>query len=309
MNKIFNNHIFIFIGLLLVVSIAGCDDDRGYRVPLLITAANIAATPPGPAGSAPNLGTASTYGLIAYNAITNSAGQSHIYGDMALTQPLPGGTIVSVVGFGLIGVIPNQTSALVTNSNGVTPGVINAADNGVLSAAQLAQLQADSNAAWLDLLGRVAPATVLTDAASCVGVPGGTFGGATDLSGYVLSPGIFHSTATYALTNTLGPLVLDAGGNPNAVFIIRSSASPGFNTGIGGGSVVLRGGAQAKNVFWVMTNAATIGTGSFMRGTFVIGAALTLNGFAIVEGRIFAGASGAGALTLTSTNVITVPAP
>jgi hypothetical protein len=225
-----------------------------------------------------------------------------------LTQPLPGGTIASVVGFAFGGVAPLLTSALVTTSNGVTPGLVNAADNGILSAAQLAQVQAASNAAWLDLLGRAAPATPLTTPASAVGVPGGTFGGATDLSGFVLSPGIFTSGATYGLSQGNGPLVLDAGGNPNAVFIIRSTAGgSGFTSTTG--SVVLRNGAQAKNVFWVMTNNATIGISTFFQGTLIVGSAITLNNFAIVEGRIFAGASGAGALTLSSTNVITVPLP
>ncbi|MHB1619581.1 MAG: Ig-like domain-containing protein [Sulfuricella sp.] len=276
---------------------------------LTVTAVNS-----GPANAGPNLGTVKPFGLLAYNAITNSAGPSHIYGDVALTQPGPGGTIASVTGPGFNdggGAAPNLTSTAVTNSNGVTPGMVTAADNGTAAnRAALPQLLTDLNAVYNDLYTRAAPGTLLTTPASAANQPGGTFGAATDLSGYVLSPGIYTSPATYGLSSTLGPLVLDAGGNPDAVFIIRStSAGSGLTSTTG--SVVLQNGAQAKNIFWVMKNNATIGNGAstFFQGTLVAGNVITLGSFTNVQGRTLAGALGlvSGAITLTGTNVITVP--
>ncbi|OGW18795.1 MAG: hypothetical protein A2072_03455 [Nitrospirae bacterium GWC1_57_7] len=200
-------------------------------------------------------------------------------------------------------------STSVTTSDGVTPGIIIASDNGTAEKiATLPQLQLDLNAAYQDLINRPAPATVLTDAASAEGVNGGTFGAATDLSGFVLSPGVYASIATYGLSNAAGPLVLDAGGNPGAVFIIRSTAGgSGFTSTTG--DVVLRNGARSTNVFWVVTNNITIGTGTFFQGTVVAGSTITVVDFANVEGRMLAGALGAGALTLTGTSIIVVPAP
>jgi len=264
---------------------------------------------PGPAGSV-DLGLASTYGLIAWDAITNSAGPSHIYGDVALTMPGPGGTIASVTGPGFNdgGVAPNLTSSAVTDSASVTPGIVNAADNG--NSAVLPQLWSDLNAAYLDLLSRAAPATALSTPALALGQPGGTFAPGQDLSGFVLSPGIFTTSGTYALSNTLGPLVLDAAGNADAIFIIRSTAAAsGFTSTTG--SVLLQNGAQAKNVYWVVAENITIGNNTFFQGTIVAGNAVTLNAFVNVQGRVLAGARGlvSGALTLTSTNVITVPLP
>jgi hypothetical protein len=74
------------------------------------------------------------------------------------------------------------------------------------------------------------------------------------------------------------------------------------------GSVVLQNGAQSKNIFWVAPNV-TIGGGTFFQGTVVAGHVITLKGFANVEGRMLAGALGStsGAITLTATNIITVP--
>lgn len=274
----------------------------------------VAAAPPivpGPAGAGPVLATVAPHGIIAFDAITNSAGPSHIYGDVALTQA--GGTIASVTGPGTndSGVAPTLGSTMVTDSYSVpaTPGLITAADNGTpAKIAALPQLLVDLRSVYDDLMLRAAPVTALTTIASATNQPGGTFAGATDLSGYVLSPGIYTTPVTYGLSNALGPLVLDASGNADAVFIIRSSG-----LGISGltsttGSVLLQGGAQSKNVYWVVDNA-TIGGGTFFQGTLVSGHAITLLGFANVEGRMLAGALGlvSGAITLTSTNIITVP--
>jgi hypothetical protein len=269
----------------------------------------VAPTIPGPAGAAPNLGTAAPFGIIAYNAITNSAGASHIYGDVALTQPGPGGTIASVTGPGFndAGIAGMLTSSGVTNSNGTHPGLITAADNGTaINKAALPQLLSDLGAAYADLKTRAAPAVLPVFPA---GGGGGDFvAAAPDLSGWILTPGIYTTTGTYALSNTLGPLVLDAQNNPDAVFIIRSTG-----LGISGltsttGSVVLQGGAQSKNVYWLVDNL-TVGGGTFFQGTVVAGHAITLLSFANVEGRMLAGSLGlvSGALTLTSTNIITVP--
>jgi hypothetical protein len=276
---------------------------------LTVTAPN-----PGSAGSGPDLKTVAPHGIIAYNAITNSAGPSHIYGDVALTQPGPGGTIASVTGPGTNdgGVAPLLTSSIVTDSYSVpsTPGLITAADNGTpAKIAALPQLLLDLRAVYDDLFSRAAPVTALTTPASAAGVSGGTFpAAAPDLSGYILSPGIFTTSGTYGLSNTLGPLVLDAGGNPDAVFIIRSTAVGPSGLTSTTGSVVLQNGAQSKNVFWLLDNA-TIGAGTFFRGTVVTGHAITLLAHANVEGRMLAGALGlvSGAITLTDTNIITVP--
>ncbi len=275
-----------------------------------IVTVTVAVINNGPAGAPPILGTAATFGVIAWDAITNSAGPSHIYGDVALTKP--SGVIAAVTGAGFndTGVAPSLKSSIVTTSDGVHPGMVTASNNGTpTNIAALPQLLLDLRSAYDDLIGRAAPVTPLISVAAATGVSGGTFpAAAPDLSGYVLSPGIYTTTGTYGLSNTNGPLVLDAGGNADAVFIIRSTGS-----GISGltsttGSILLQNGAKSKNVYWVMDNL-TVGSGTFFQGTAIVGHVITLNTFANVEGRMFAGALGlaSGAITLSGTNIITVP--
>ena len=74
------------------------------------------------------------------------------------------------------------------------------------------------------------------------------------------------------------------------------------------GGVLLTGGAQAKNVFWVPTADATIGANTIFNGTIVAGRDVTSNTGATINGRILAGAIGAATVSLASTTV-NVPAP
>jgi len=253
---------------------------------LTVTAPN-----PGIAGAAPTLGTAKTYGIIATNAITSSNIATHIYGDVALT--LPSSTSTSVTGPGFFdgaAALPLKTSTGVTTGAGVTPGMVNTTDNG--NSASLPQLQIDLNAAYADLSTRV-PTTRYA-------------AGAKNLSGLTFIPGIYAvglgapaAGDTFALST---PVVLDAQGNPDAVFVFQAHDITTTT-----GSVLLQGGAQAKNVFWVLTATATVGNGAstLFQGTIVAGNTITVAINTIVEGRMLAGALGAGAITVSG--VINVP--
>ena len=135
------------------------------------------------------------------------------------------------------------------------------------------------------------------------GVGPNSLGGGADLSGKTLPPGTYTS-ATTILIGGPAPVTLDAGGNANAVWVFQIGSSLTTVTG----SVVLTGGAQAKNVFWVPTADATIGTNTIFQGTIVAGRDVTSNTGAVINGRILAGAIGAATVALQSTTV-NVPAP
>jgi len=135
------------------------------------------------------------------------------------------------------------------------------------------------------------------------GVGPNSLGGGADLSGKTLPPGTYTS-ATTILIGGPAPVTLDAGGNANAVWVFQIGSSLTTVTG----SVLLTGGAQAKNVFWVPTADATIGTNTIFQGTIVAGRDVTSNTGAVINGRILAGAIGAATVALQSTTV-NVPAP
>jgi hypothetical protein len=116
--------------------------------------------------------------------------------------------------------------------------------------------------------------------------------GASDLTGETITPGIYCVNAAGATPPT-GTLTLDAGGDPDAVFIFLVEGAftgTGFN-------VVTTNGADPCNVYWQVDAAATL-TGSNFSGTILAGAAITLTD-SILNGNAYAGA----AVTLTDSVV------
>ncbi len=64
----------------------------------------------------------------------------------------------------------------------------------------------------------------------------------------------------------IGALILDALGDPNAVFIFKSST---MLITAGSSSVTLINGAQACNIFWQVGSSATLGTSSSFKGSIL----------------------------------------
>jgi Ice-binding-like/Bacterial Ig-like domain len=129
--------------------------------------------------------------------------------------------------------------------------------------------------------------------------------GTADLGGlYVyptgIPPGVYCSGSTMLIG---AHIVLDAGGNANAVWVFQIGSSLTSNA-----DVTLTGGAQAKNVFWVPTFDVSIGSGTTFNGTIVAGRDATSAGSATINGRILAGATTAGTIALNGPpSTVTVP--
>ena len=124
---------------------------------------------------------------------------------------------------------------------------------------------------------------------------------AGDQGGLTLAPGIYKSTSTLLIQN--GNLTLDAQGDANAVWIFQIASA--FTTvGGAGGSVILTGGAQAKNIFWQTGSSAIIGNFTSFQGNVLALTSITMNSGATAVGRMLARN---GAVVLTNTNIITKP--
>ncbi len=120
-----------------------------------------------------------------------------------------------------------------------------------------------------------------------------------DLGGLTLSPGVynFDTSAGLAAGQTL---TLDAGGDPDAVFIFNIGSTLIAESG---SSVVLQNGAQGGNVFYRVGSSATLDTSSTLEGQIVALTSITMNTSAkIVCGSSYARA---GSVTL-DTNTINV---
>jgi hypothetical protein len=115
-----------------------------------------------------------------------------------------------------------------------------------------------------------------------------------------LHPGVtcMNSFSADVLLN--GHLTLDAGGDPNAFFVIRSNLTL---TVADGAQVVLAGGAQACSVFWRVAKQVTIGKTVEFYGTVIAGTAITMKTGSTLVGRALAQTAG----VMLDANTITVP--
>jgi len=105
-------------------------------------------------------------------------------------------------------------------------------------------------------------------------------GGAGQLGNRTLAPGIYKSApGSFAIQG--GDLTLDGQGNPNSVWVFQMAST--LTVGGPGAafpqSVILKNGAQAKNIFWQVGSAATINEagGGTMVGTIISQATTTFS--------------------------------
>jgi len=217
-----------------------------------------------------DLGSVERFGIIAGVGVSNNAGPSEIQNMDVGISP---GVHSSIVGFPPAIVV---NGAIYASDDLTPPGV----------AAMLIQAKLDLTAAYLFAEGATSPAPTTV---------------AGDQGGKTLAPGIYKSTSTLLIQS--GDLTLDAQGDPNAVWIFQIASD--FTTiGGAGGSVILSGGAQAKNVFWQTGSSATIGDYTSFKGNVLALTSITMNSHATAVGRMLARN---GAVVMTSTNIITKP--
>ncbi|HEX4981875.1 MAG TPA: ice-binding family protein [Ilumatobacteraceae bacterium] len=117
-----------------------------------------------------------------------------------------------------------------------------------------------------------------------------------ELGGHTIGPGVYQG-GTIELT---GAVTLDAGGDPNAIFVFKAASTL---VTASASRVVLVNGAQACNVFWQVGSSATFGTTTEFAGTVIAEASITATTGAVINGRLLALNA---AVTLDS-NTITVP--
>jgi hypothetical protein len=210
------------------------------------------------------------FGIIAGVGVSNNAGFSEIRN---LDVGISPGVRSSITGFPPAIIV---NGAMYASDDIAPPGV----------PAMLTQAKLDLTAAYLFAEGATSPAPATV---------------AGDLGGTTLAPGIYKTTSTLLIQS--GDLTLDAQGDPNAVWIFQI-ASDFTTVGGAGGSVILSGGAQAKNVFWQVGSSATIGDFTAFKGNVLALTSITMNSGAVAVGRMLARN---GSVVMTNTNIIEKP--
>jgi hypothetical protein len=148
-----------------------------------------------------------------------------------------------------------------------------------------------------------------SDLTTAYNVAAGAPGGAAltaDIGGQTLPPGVYKATSTLGIT---GNLTLDGSTDPNGTWIFQVGSALTTAAGAPGvpaSQVLLIGGAQAHNVFWVLGSSGTLGTYSLMQGTIMAQASITLGTGATLNGRALART---GAVTLDNNPVNVPPCP
>lgn len=120
-----------------------------------------------------------------------------------------------------------------------------------------------------------------------------------DVGGLTLAQGVYCFSSEAQLTGTL---VLDAQGDPSAVFVFQVGSNL---TTAGNASVVFIHGGQSCRAFWQIGGSATLGANTVFAGSLLAITDITLDTGASVSGRVLARN---GAVTMDSNQIFDVRA-
>lgn len=224
------------------------------------------------------LGTAGNFAILAKTGISTT-GTTFIVGDIGVSPAAS----TYLTGFGLI--LPSAgafaTSALVSGKV-YAPGYADPTSSNLTTAVH------DMETAYTDAMGRAPSVTEL---------------GAGNIGGLTIKSGVYKWGTGLAI-----PTDVTLSGGANDVWIFQVAGNLNVSSGV---KVLLAGGAQAGNIFWVIAGQTTIGTTAAMNGIILGQTAIVLNTGATLNGRALAQSAvtlDASTVTLSSVQVATTPA-
>lgn len=219
----------------------------------------------------PNLGGAADFSILTKSGIS-STGITLVNGNIGVSPA----AATAITGFGEI----LDTSGEFSRSPLVTGGIY-AASYAAPTPSKMTTAISNMETAYTTANNLVTPAPV-------IGL------GAGNLSGLNLAPGLYKwSTGVLIDPNTTVTLT----GGPNDTWVLQIA---GDLTVSNSARVQLAGGAQAKNIMWVVAVKATLGTQVNFSGNILTKELISLNNGAVVTGRLMAQT----AVTLIGSTVI-----
>lgn len=120
-----------------------------------------------------------------------------------------------------------------------------------------------------------------------------------ELGGLTLTRGVYKTALNVGITT--GTLTLDGQGDTNSVWVFSIDGT--LTTGAPGGNIVLKNGAQAKNIYWRVAGVTTIGANTAFYGNVFAYAQINALSGANIVGRLF---SVNEQVTLIA-NIVTMP--
>ena len=240
------------MALLLVVSLTGCGGGNGGGGGGGLAPVNL--------GTPGDLGAAAGYAILAKTGVS-TVPTSTVTGNVGLSPAARGG----LTGWSLID-IPADTSF--TSAQVVAPFKLYAADNAAPTPANLTAAVLNMQAAYIDAAGRTATSAATTNV------------GAGTLTGLTLTPGVYEWGTAVTI-----PTDLTFSGSAGDVWILKVAGTLDMAAAK---SVILSGGAQAKNIFWQVAGAVTIGANTHFEGIILGKTSITFGHLASINGRLLA---------------------
>jgi len=205
-----------------------------------------------------NLKTAADFTILSETGISTT-GVTSITGDIGVS-PIAG---TAITGFGLIMNTNNQSS-----HTPIVTGLVYAANYAPPTPSKMTTAISDMKTAFTTANGLTSPAPIVEKYAG-------------DLSGQTLRPGLYKWSTGVLVTNVGTTLR----GGPNAVWIFQIAQ----NLTVRNGAIIhLLGGAQAKNIYWVVSGRAALGTTVNFSGIILSKTLISVNTGAKVTGRLLA---------------------
>ena len=247
--------LFPTVAALLLVFFGGCtkalDTDNPSGMSSGIASANSSVIfQPQLKTQGVNLGVAGNFEILSESGITDVY-KSTITGDVG-SSPITGAAIL-VTCSEVTGTIYSVDAA------GPLPCV-------VTNASMLTAAVGDMVTAYNDAAGRINPDF--------------TELGAGDIGGKTLIPGLYNWTSSLII-----PTDVTIAGGPNDVWIFQVAGTLTMASAV---RITLSGGAQAKNIYWVVADAVTFGTTSHFEGNILGKTGINLQTGASINGRMLA---------------------
>jgi len=203
-----------------------------------------------------NLGTSGNFSILSKAGISTT-GVTKIVGNIGVS-PIAS---TAITGFGLI----LDSSGRFSKSTLVT-GKVFAADYAAPTPSRLTTAILDMQTAYRNAAGRKNPrATEL---------------GSGNIGGLVIRHGLYKWSS-----NVIIPANVTLSGSENAVWIFQIAGTLSISSGK---KVILRGGAQAKNIFWQVAGKTTLATTAVFNGNILGKTAIVLKTGAKLNGRALA---------------------
>ena len=240
---------FSISGLALVVLMGSCNKSQD--------SANLSSGATAAKRSAARAGglTAVDLGVSGYFVILSKTGITDVYAS-AIT--------------GNIGTSPITGAALLVSCPEVTGTIFTVDAAGpackVTSATMLTTAIGDMQTAYTDAAGRANPDFLNL--------------GAGNIGGQTLTPGLYKWTSAVVI-----PADITISGGPDDIWIFQISGTLIMSSAV---NITLTGGAQAKNIFWQVAGAVTLGTTSHFEGTILGQTGINLQTGASINGRLLA---------------------